>query len=173
MDLAETFKSIRAELGKLGIPWNFPPHLVWRLSAAVGDEDLQHVESDLAQTSHRIFSGTVMLFTETRVIRAVMTDGPDEPREQQAPTYSVQLATWSRATLRTLEFQPDKSSWRNSDNDWSGLNLTGAPAGFSVTLHYDGRDAVTLPLLGEYRQSERSAALFDFLPELLRDVSAG
>jgi hypothetical protein len=57
---------------------------------------------------------------------------------------------------------------------WSGLANTessGWPADLAVTLHYNGREAITLPLRTEHYQGIRKAMLYEFLPALLRDVS--
>jgi hypothetical protein len=173
-DLLEIYKTVRDKLGELGSPWDIPPHQVWRLAAAVGEEAVQHVDSDVAQVAHRTYAGTVLLFTDTRIVRASMANGPGQPQPHDARTYSVTLSTWRRADLQTLDFLPDQEQWRNSDMEWSGLatgEANGIPGDLEVTLHYARREPMTLPLRADYRQGSRRAMLFGFLPALLQDLS--
>ncbi len=72
---------------------------------------------------------------------------------------------------------PEKDSgWRNSDGGWSNMfggELGGpeGPADVAVTLDYEQRPAITLPLPGQ-NLGLRTGMLFEFLPELLTDVSS-
>jgi hypothetical protein len=68
---------------------------------------------------------------------------------------------------------PDDSDWQNSDGGWAQvLQEFDHPYDLAVTLTYNGLDQpLTLPFSAEQKRTERTAALFDFLPELLRDMA--
>lgn len=170
-ELRASYKAVRSQLEPLGLPWDLPPHLIWRLVAAVADEQVVHAEADLQSTDPRTYSGRVLLFTASRVILATMTDGPQQPQPHQAATFSVQLATWRRAHLTAVEFNPDSTSWANSDAGWSVLGQElDYPHDFALTLVYEGREALTLPLYGATNRSRAAATLYAFLPALLADL---
>jgi hypothetical protein len=177
-DWRENYKTVRSELQQLRLPIGDPPaHLVWRIVALLGDEALRHIDSDLSPTSSpRLCSGSVVAFTDSRVIRASLTDAPVQLLDDGA-TFTTHVETWSRAGLQRLQMFPAKEpSWRNSDAGWS--NLFGAevgapnwPTDMSVTLEYDQRPPFTLPLVGRQNLGVRTGMLFDFLPELLSDIA--
>lgn len=178
-DPRENYRTVRGELEHLRLSiGDPPPHLVWRLVALLGDETLRHIDSDLSPTtSPRLCSGSVVAFTDSRVVCATVLDGPVQHRPQDGETFSVRVETWSRAALRRLEMAPEKEpGWRNSDGGWSNLfgNELGRPEGptdMAVKLEYDQRPAITLPLPGQ-SLGLRTGMLFDFLPALLADVSS-
>ncbi len=173
-DLRSAYKTVRALTQQAGAPFEIPPHLIWRVAAATVGEIVEHVDCDVAPTSSpRHYSGSIVAFTENRVIHATMSDGPSEPRRDEAPTYSGHLHVWRRSDLRSLEIAPDPEDWRNSDREWTNLHSDDHtyPNGFTVTLHYENRDPITLPLPARYQEAARTRAMFEFLPHLLKDLS--
>lgn len=168
-ELRAAYTAVRSRLELLGLPFDLPPHLVWRLVVAVGDDQVVHADADLRSTNPRTYSGRCLLFTESRVILATIAEGPHQPRPDQPATFSVTLATWRRADLHAIEFNPDSTGWTNSDAGWSMLgHELGHPRDFALTLLYENREALTLPLHGD--SSKATAASFVFLPELLADL---
>jgi hypothetical protein len=170
-ELRAAYRAVRSRLEPLRLPWDLPPHLIWRLVAAVGDEEVVHADADLQSTEPRTYSGGVLLFTASRVVLATMTDGPQQPQPHQAATFSVQLATWRRTRLTAVEFNPDSTGWSNSDAGWSVLgNDLDYPPDFALTLVYEGREPLTLPLYGGTNRGRASSTLYAFLPALLADL---
>jgi hypothetical protein len=171
-DLREKYQSLRKSIDALGLPWNVPPHVAWRLVAMLGDEPVAYIDAEVSG-GRRAYTGTVVMFTETRVVIARMADAPEQPEPSQPATFSTTVATWRRSLLQVLDMAPDRDAWRNSDPGWLGLTIErDYPADLTVTLTYrDVGDPITLPLAGEHA-GERTAALFDFLPSLLRDVAS-
>ena len=174
-ELGTKYKTVRQALGALQAPWDFPPHLIWRLAAMLGNEELQYVDAKIEDVAPRLCSAEVIVFTPARVVYARMQDGPTEPDPRSAATFSVTATTWSRASLITVELAPDPPAGRNSDAGWSGVNLRESeqPVDPAVTLTYADRKPVTLPLgSGHSVSSLRSSNIFSLLPSLLHDVGA-
>jgi hypothetical protein len=170
-ELRAAYKAVRSQFESLGLPWDLPPHLIWRLVAAVAGEQVVHAEADLQSTGPRTYTGRVLLFTASRVVLATMTEGPQQPQPHEAATCSVKLVTWQRTRLAAVEFNPDSTSWSNSDAGWSVLGSElDYPHDFALTLIYEGRDPLTLPLWGPTNRSRASASLYAFLPALLADL---
>ncbi len=95
VDWRENYKTVRSAMQQLRLAiGDPPPHLVWRLVALLGDETLRHIDSDLSPTtSPRLCSGSVVAFTDSRVIRATVLDGPVAHRPGDAETFSVHVET--------------------------------------------------------------------------------
>ena len=170
-DLSTRYQSLRSTLETNGFI-DLPPHLLWRLTVLVAGNPVRFAEVHSAAASPRSSSGTALLFTDKRVIRAAWGDSSTEPNPAQAATFTVEMTTWPRSLLQEVQLLPDAEDWRNSDGGWSHVNLKeDLPEDLSVTLHYKGREPLTLPMHSPRTSAFIRGEVLDFLPSLIADLS--
>lgn len=149
-----------------------PDHLVLRLEALVNPRDVVFAASDLTRhelpTRETVVSGSVVLFTATRVVLAVATDTP----ATCDPTHSggtVTVTSWRRRSLVSVTISGSKNNAeQNSDRHWSGAGPD-LPPRTAVELRYEHvPQIVTLRAAREDNSEEERVR--GFLPSLLDDL---
>jgi hypothetical protein len=134
--------------------YGLPSHVLYRLSALVADEPLLYVDSSLDPSgSNGTWSGEVVVFTPTRLIRAALTEAPQYADGDEAATVSV---TAHQRRVPTTSIEGADAVWQE---DWEGW-----PAAGRVEVTYEGAPTVVLPLNSTDRQRER---LNEFLVALM------
>ncbi|MDP9319099.1 MAG: hypothetical protein M3O94_08540 [Actinomycetota bacterium] len=165
-ELAQAFGTGRG--GRMAL-W---PHLVRRMAAMVGDDDIRYAESTREFAEDGNISGSAVVLTETRVVYAQFTDTPIDTPIDTAPTDAEDLATvdvscWSRRSLISIEMNAKPGLW-NTDQDWSQNQDDEWPPSGRLVLRFAGRGKpLRLPLKSE---GEAPSSLATVLPGLLRDL---
>lgn len=87
-----------------GKPWELPAHVFQRLHALVANEMVRYIDGDVSP-SGRAYTGTIVAFTDTRVLRADLKEAgrPDPNRRAVA---SVAVTSWARASLTCIALEP-------------------------------------------------------------------
>lgn len=142
-----------------------PNHLLFRLEALVGGEELLYVDSSLAGGGDFLVSGQVFALTSRLVLLATCAAASSRPGDDGS---TVSVVMWGRDTLQAVSVDVDVA--RNPDRVWDGLHVDWRPRA-AVTLHYAGRNPLALPLQRSTTGAAR-AALAVALPELVRDLPA-
>jgi hypothetical protein len=160
-ELAQAFGA--GSSGRLSL-W---PHLVRRMAALVGDDDIRYAESTRDSSDSGNVSGSAVVLTETRVVYAQFTDTPiDADPDDPEGLSTVDVSCWSRRTLQSLDLNSKSGQW-NSDQDW-GQDREEWPSSGRLVLRFAGRGKpLRLPLKSE---GEAPTGIGDLLPGLLRDL---
>ncbi|MEJ7629800.1 MAG: hypothetical protein WKF54_09430 [Nocardioidaceae bacterium] len=162
-DLAQAFGS--GSSGRLSL-W---PHLVRRMAALVGEDDVRYTESSRDSEEDGKVSGSAVVLTETRVVYAQFTDTPIDldPAAADVGGATVDVACWSRRSLISVEMNAKPGLW-NTDQDWGEDRDNEWPGSGRLVLRFAGRPKpLRLPLKGE---GDAPSAIGSLLPGLLRDL---
>jgi hypothetical protein len=161
-ELAEAFGT--GSSGRLSL-W---PHLVRRMAALVGDDDIRYAESTRDAEEGGNVSGSAVALTETRVVYAQFTDTPMDPDPADPQGLStVEVSCWSRRSLISVELNSKTGQW-NFDHDWGQEREDDWPPSGRLVLRFAGRSKpLRLPLKSE---GEAPTSIGVLLPGLLRDL---
>jgi hypothetical protein len=170
MSLRDTDRHVRARalLASLGLePFErFPLHVVYRMSALILDEPVVYGDARTAHDDQQRATGESVIFTASRVVRAVFTDSVarDEPPREVS---TVECRTWARRRLLSVGTGgPDTEV--NQDWSWYCEWGTVLPNISQLVLSYADGDVLRLPLKPTGSGAKR---LDGFLPELLKDAA--
>jgi hypothetical protein len=160
-------RSAGAVIDALANQWadRLPMHLWYRIAMLVGDEDVVYATTDVEGVEPGVYSGRVLVLTPTRVILATAaraTDGDAEGHEA-----SVRVESWRRSDIQSLSIGDGEAA--GADVDWNDA-FNRWPRSGRLTVTYEGRDTICLPL--EQRPSSESRnALRTAVDGLVRDLS--
>lgn len=165
-DLAQAFGA--GSSGRLSL-W---PHLVRRMAALAGDDDVRYAESTHASEQSGKVSGSAVVLTETRVVYAQFTDTPLDTQPDadggDAQDATVDVSCWSRRSLIAIEVNAKPGQW-NTDQDWAQDRDDDdwPPSGRLVLRFAERGKPLRLPLKEIGMSPSGVGAL---LPGLLRDL---
>lgn len=147
------------------------PHLVRRMAALAGDDDVRYAESTHESEEDGKVSGSAVVLTETRVVYAQFTGTPLDT-QPDADASDVQDATvdvscWSRRSLIAVEINAKPGQW-NTDQDWAQERNGDWPPSGRLVLRFAGRGKpLRLPLK---EIGESPSGVGTLVPGLLRDL---
>lgn len=161
--LRERANAVMEALGVTGR--DFPITALRRLITLVNGEPIVYADAEYEPDQPRRVTGTAVIFTASRVIRADLRTSPlEEEPNQDASTVSVHV--WSRHLLSALDLDEGAD---NSDWAWHQEWTSGWPHGARVQLTYSDGTWLRLPLGTGGRDASQMSAL---LPGLLEDLSS-
>ena len=123
MTYADSVELIRQTMHSRGVDRRVDLHSVHRIAALVRPEEIVLCDAGLSDEPADDFTGTVVVFTATRVIVADLGGGDDA-------TDRVAARAWRRSALDLVEMV-------GSNNDWEQSNPEGTlPSGAGLRLSY-------------------------------------
>lgn len=155
MTYADSVELIRQTMHSRGVDRRVDLHSVHRIAALVRPEEIVLCDAGLSDEPADEFTGTVVVFTATRVIVADLRGGDDA-------TDRVSARAWRRSALDLVEMV-------GSDNDWEQSNPEGTlPSGAGLRLSYGPERVIELPL----KRYSAPAGLDSLLDSLAADLAA-
>lgn len=151
-----------------GTSEGMPAHLVRRLTALLGDQEILYVQQSWPASHSRAIpiTGTLVIFTARFVVRCELTNSALTPNGEER---SVGLEVWPRTSLEALS-QPTTESML-ADWLWDATRNEAWPRGGRVVLRYPHGE-LTLPLPGIDPDRHTDREFVALLPTLFDDLAA-
>jgi hypothetical protein len=133
MTYADNVELIRETMHSRGVDRRVALHSVQRIAALARPEEIVLCDAGLSDEPADCFTGTVVVFTATRVIVADLVGGDDVLDR-------VSARAWRRSSLDLVEMVGADTDWEQSSPDGT------LPSGSGLRLSYEHERVIELPL---------------------------